>query len=121
VCPCASQFERSREPDSGTRSGDQHVCHDALQAAEHNTGRRENSRVGRTWSWRTILRRPSDGRKGRTKEWIRKGALRRWTATPVDLVFGSNSELRAVAEVYSSDYCGRRNRPPYTAFPRMWP
>ncbi|MDE2619780.1 MAG: catalase/peroxidase HPI [Sphingomonadales bacterium] len=30
------------------------------------------------------------------------GALK-WTATPVDLVFGSNSELRAVAEVYASD------------------
>jgi catalase-peroxidase len=27
----------------------------------------------------------------------------RWTATTVDLVFGSNSELRAVAEVYASD------------------
>jgi catalase-peroxidase len=26
-----------------------------------------------------------------------------WTATPVDLVFGSNSELRAVAEVYAAD------------------
>jgi catalase-peroxidase len=26
----------------------------------------------------------------------------RWTATPVDLLFGSNSELRAVAEVYAS-------------------
>ena len=26
-----------------------------------------------------------------------------WTATPVDLIFGSNSELRAVAEVYASD------------------
>jgi catalase-peroxidase len=26
----------------------------------------------------------------------------RWTATPVDLVFGSNSELRAVAEVYAA-------------------
>jgi len=29
------------------------------------------------------------------------GALR-WTATPVDLVFGSHSELRAVAEVYAA-------------------
>jgi catalase-peroxidase len=29
------------------------------------------------------------------------GALK-WTATPVDLVFGSNAELRAVAEVYAS-------------------
>jgi len=27
----------------------------------------------------------------------------RWTATPVDLVFGSHSELRAVAEVYAAD------------------
>ncbi len=30
------------------------------------------------------------------------GALK-WTATPVDLIFGSNSELRAVAEAYASD------------------
>ena len=27
----------------------------------------------------------------------------KWTATPVDLVFGSHSELRAVAEVYAAD------------------
>jgi catalase-peroxidase len=27
----------------------------------------------------------------------------KWTATPVDLVFGSNAELRAVAEVYAAD------------------
>src|SRR5580704_10794937 len=27
----------------------------------------------------------------------------RWTATRVDLVFGSNSELRALAEVYACD------------------
>jgi catalase-peroxidase len=26
----------------------------------------------------------------------------KWTATPVDLVFGSNSELRAIAEVYGA-------------------
>ena len=25
----------------------------------------------------------------------------KWTATPVDLAFGSNSELRALAEVYA--------------------
>jgi catalase-peroxidase len=30
------------------------------------------------------------------------GALK-WTATPVDLAFGSNSELRAIAEVYAAD------------------
>jgi catalase-peroxidase len=27
----------------------------------------------------------------------------KWTATPVDLIFGSNSELRAVAEAYAAD------------------
>ena len=27
----------------------------------------------------------------------------RWTATPVDLVFGSHAELRAVAEVYAAN------------------
>ena len=27
----------------------------------------------------------------------------KWTATPVDLIFGSNAELRAVAEVYAAD------------------
>ncbi|WP_305881940.1 catalase/peroxidase HPI [Gilvimarinus sp. DA14] len=27
----------------------------------------------------------------------------KWTATPVDLIFGSNSELRAIAEFYSQD------------------
>ena len=37
--------------------------------------------------------------EGRDRE---TGELR-WTATRVDLVFGSNSELRALAEVYGSD------------------
>jgi catalase-peroxidase len=44
--------------------------------------------------------------KSATKEGIyegkdRKSGAVKWTATPVDLVFGSNSELRAVAEVYA--------------------
>ncbi len=33
----------------------------------------------------------------------RKTGALKWTATPVDLVFGSNSELRAVSEVYAAD------------------
>jgi catalase-peroxidase len=33
----------------------------------------------------------------------RKTGKLKWTATPVDLIFGSNSELRAVAEVYAYD------------------
>jgi catalase-peroxidase len=32
----------------------------------------------------------------------------KWTASSVDLVFGSNSQLRALAEVYASDDGGRR-------------
>ncbi|MGZ9114257.1 MAG: catalase/peroxidase HPI, partial [Brevundimonas sp.] len=36
--------------------------------------------------------------EGRDRE---SGELK-WTATPVDLVFGSNSELRAISEVYAS-------------------
>ena len=32
----------------------------------------------------------------------RKTGALKWTAAPVDLLFGSNSELRAVAEVYAS-------------------
>jgi len=33
----------------------------------------------------------------------RASGEQQWTATPVDLIFGSNSELRAVAEVYAAD------------------
>jgi catalase-peroxidase len=33
----------------------------------------------------------------------RSGGELRWTATPVDLVFGSNSELRAISEYYAAD------------------
>lgn len=32
----------------------------------------------------------------------------KWTATPVDLIFGSNTELRAVAEVYAFDDSGEK-------------
>jgi catalase-peroxidase len=32
----------------------------------------------------------------------RKTGAPKWTATRVDLVFGANSELRALAEVYAS-------------------
>jgi catalase-peroxidase len=33
----------------------------------------------------------------------RKSGERKWTGTRVDLVFGANSQLRAVAEVYAQD------------------
>ena len=33
----------------------------------------------------------------------RQSGERKWTATEVDLVFGSNSQLRAISEVYAAD------------------
>ena len=33
----------------------------------------------------------------------RETGAAKWTATAVDLVFGANSELRALAEVYAQD------------------
>ena len=33
----------------------------------------------------------------------RKTGEMKWTATPVDLVFGSHAELRAIAEVYAEN------------------
>jgi catalase-peroxidase len=38
----------------------------------------------------------------------RRTGQRRWTATRVDLLFGANSQLRAIAEVYGSDDAGAR-------------
>ena len=38
----------------------------------------------------------------------RKSGEVKYTATPVDLIFGSNSELRAVAEVYAYDNAQQR-------------
>jgi catalase-peroxidase len=38
----------------------------------------------------------------------RKTGAKDWTGTRVDLVFGANSELRALAEVYGSADAGRK-------------
>jgi catalase-peroxidase len=37
------------------------------------------------------------------KGFDRKTGKEKWTATRVDLIFGSNSELRAISEVYASE------------------
>jgi len=37
---------------------------------------------------------------------LRKDGTKKWTATRADLVFGSNAELRAIAEVYASSDAG---------------
>jgi catalase-peroxidase len=47
--------------------------------------------------------KPVNGEADRFEGYDRKTGARRWTATRVDLVFGANSELRAVAEVYGAD------------------
>jgi catalase-peroxidase len=52
--------------------------------------------VGTTWSPASQDEQTFEGRDRTTGEL-------RWTGTRVDLVFGSNSVLRALAEVYASD------------------
>ena len=39
----------------------------------------------------------------RSRDAAARRAIASWTASRVDLVFGSNSELRALAEVYACD------------------
>jgi catalase-peroxidase len=46
---------------------------------------------------------PTSGAADSFKGGCRTTGEARWTASRVDLVFGSNSELRAIAEVYASD------------------
>ncbi|MEB3299819.1 MAG: catalase/peroxidase HPI [Candidatus Sericytochromatia bacterium] len=45
----------------------------------------------------------SSGREDLYEGYDRRSGKLRWTASPVDLVFGSNPELRAVAEAYAAD------------------
>jgi catalase-peroxidase len=52
--------------------------------------------MGTEWS-------PRDGEEGVYEGRDRASGEVRWTGTRVDLVFGSNSELRALAEVYAAD------------------
>ena len=47
--------------------------------------------------------KPVEGKEGVYEGHDRATDALKWTATPVDLIFGSNSELRAVAEVYASE------------------
>ncbi len=46
--------------------------------------------------------------KGVYEGFDRKSGKLKWTGTRADLVFGSNSELRALAEVYASDDAGEK-------------
>jgi catalase-peroxidase len=52
--------------------------------------------LGTTWKATSDAQTLFEGRDRKTGEL-------KWTATRVDLIFGSNSELRALAEVYGCD------------------
>jgi catalase-peroxidase len=54
-------------------------------------------------AWKAVSRN-QDVFEGRD----RKTGELKWTGTRVDLVFGSNSQLRALAEVYALDDCGEK-------------
>ena len=49
----------------------------------------------------TVWKKSSDA--GIYQGFDRQSGMQKYTATSVDLIFGSNSELRAVAEVYAFD------------------
>jgi catalase-peroxidase len=60
-----------------------------------------------------LLSMETEWKKSEKGEFLYEGYDRKtgdlkWTATSVDLVFGSNSELRALAEVYASDDAGEK-------------
>jgi len=50
----------------------------------------------------STLWKKADGKPGLYEGVDRKTGKLKWTATPVDLIFGSHSELRGIAEVYAS-------------------
>ena len=52
--------------------------------------------LGTTWQ-------PTDSEKTEFKGYDRKTGEHKWTGTRTDLIFGSNAELRALAEVYGSN------------------
>ena len=57
--------------------------------------------MGTTWAATSKDDAVFEGRNRKT------GAVK-WTGTRVDLIFGSNTELRAIAEVYGSSDAGGR-------------
>jgi catalase-peroxidase len=57
--------------------------------------------MGTAWS-------PASGAQGVYEGRDRKTGTLKWTGTRVDLIFGSNSQLRAIAEVYASSDAGEK-------------
>ena len=52
--------------------------------------------------------KPKADEKGVYEGYDRKSGALRWTGTRVDLIFGSHSQLRAIAEVYGQSDSGDR-------------
>ena len=52
--------------------------------------------------------KPAAGSKDQYKGYDRKTGAPQWSGTRVDLVFGSNAQLRAIAEVYASADAGKK-------------
>lgn len=86
----------------GLRALDANVGHSRLGVLTNRPGTLSNDffvnllDMSTQWTKSSSADGTYEGRDRKT------GALK-WTASPVDLVFGSSSELRAVAEVYASD------------------
>ncbi|WP_288804681.1 catalase/peroxidase HPI [uncultured Novosphingobium sp.] len=86
----------------GMRALDANTGHSAQGVLTANPGTLSNDffvnllDMGTKWQ-------KSDKAPGVYEGYDRVSGKLRWTASPVDLVFGSNSELRAVSEAYASD------------------
>jgi catalase-peroxidase len=86
----------------GMRVLDANVGHSALGVFTRRPGTLSNDffvnllDLGTTWQRSAGADGVLEGRDRSTGEL-------KWTGTVVDLVFGSNSQLRAIAEVYASD------------------
>ena len=77
-------------PAPGGRARTPNLTRDADEAPPEGRGGRQTS------VWRPAADGSFEGRD-------RKTGAPKWTATSVDLVFGSNAQLRSIAEVYASD------------------
>jgi catalase-peroxidase len=86
----------------GLRALDANEGHSQLGVLTHRPGTLTNDvfvnllDMSTRWSKSTTQEGVYDG-------YDRKTGKLEWSASPVDLVFGSSAELRAVAEVYASD------------------
>jgi catalase-peroxidase len=86
----------------GMRALDANVAQSKLGILTKNPGMLNNA------FFVNLLDMATKWQKSAKEEGIYEGVDRktgelRWTATPVDLIFGSHSELRAIAEVYASE------------------